>query len=224
MAEATKHVISYAIFVAISPIPLIAVVAMLAGPNGRVNGVAFLFGWLAGLLVAGSALVLLIGEPSEAQTDDSSNPFGWALLALGAGMIWLAIKHLRERPRPGETPEPPSWLSAVDNYNALRAAGLAVALAIANPKNLILLAGAATAVAETGASTESKLEAMLVFAMIALIGPAIPVALRVFAGDRAEPTLAKLRTWLTRNNAMIVAVIALVIAGKLIADGIEALT
>ncbi|MBJ7459363.1 MAG: GAP family protein [Thermoleophilaceae bacterium] len=224
MADASTSVISYAFFVAISPIPLIAVVALLAGPNGRTNGVAFLFGWLAGLVVAGSVLVLLIGEPSDAQTDDSSNPFGWALLAFGAAMVWLGIKHLRERPGRGATPEPPGWLSAVDQFDALRSVALALTLAIANPKNLILLGGAAASAAESGTTLEARLEAMLVFAMIALIGPAIPVATSVFAGERAEPVLGRLRAWLTRNNSVIVAIICLVIAGKLIADGIAALT
>jgi threonine/homoserine/homoserine lactone efflux protein len=224
MADATGQVLSYAFFVAISPIPLIAVVAMLAGPNGRRNGVAFLVGWFFGLAVAGAALVALLGEPSESTTDSTSNPIGWVLLALGALMIGLAIKQLKLRPKEGEAAELPSWLARVDSLNPLHAAGLAVALAVANPKNLILLAGAAAAAAETGASSRARLEAMMVFALVALIGPAIPVAARLFAGSHAEPMLERMRTWLTRNNALIVAIICLVIAGKLIADGISALT
>lgn len=224
MAEATGQVLSYAFFVAISPIPLIAVVAMLAGPNGRGNGVAFLVGWFFGLLVTGAALIAIIGEPSDSTTDSTSNPLGWVLLALGAVMVHLAIKQLRSRPKEGEEPKLPSWLAKVDELNVVHAAGLAVALAVANPKNLILLAGAATAAAATGASTTAKLEAMLVFALVALVGPAIPVGARVFAGEHAEPMLTKMRAWLTRNNALIVAIICLVIAAKLFADGISALT
>jgi hypothetical protein len=224
MQDAVTQVLSYAFFVAISPIPLIAVVAMLAGPNGRGNGVAFLVGWFFGLLVTGAALVAIIGEPSDSTTDSTSNPLGWVMLALGAAMVHLAIKQLRSRPKEGEEPKLPGWLAKVDELNVVRAAGLAVALAVANPKNLILLAGAAAAAAGTGASTSAKLEAMLVFALVALIGPAIPVGARVFAGDRAEPMLTKLRAWLTRNNALIVAIICLVIAAKLFADGISALT
>jgi hypothetical protein len=139
-------------------------------------------------------------------------------------MLRLAFKQFRSRPRDGANPQLPSWLAKVDHLTAPRAAGLAVALSVANPKNLILLAGAAAAAAETGASTDVKLEAMLVFALVALLGPAIPVAVRVFAGDHAEPLLARLRIWLSRNNAMILAIICLVIAAKLILDGVTALT
>jgi threonine/homoserine/homoserine lactone efflux protein len=224
MQDAITQVLSYAFFVAISPIPLIAVVAMLAGPHGRRNGVAFLVGWFFGLLVTGVALVAVLGAPADKTTDTTSNPLGWVLLALGAVMIHLAIKQLRSRPKQGETAELPSWLAKVDELNAVRAAGLAVALAVANPKNLILLAGAAAAAAETGASSAERVEAMLVFALVALVGPAIPVGARLIAGDHAELMLATLRRWLTRNSALIVAIICLVIAAKLIADGISALT
>jgi threonine/homoserine/homoserine lactone efflux protein len=224
MTGATTQVLSYALFVAISPIPLIAVVAMLAGTNGRRNGVAFLIGWFFGLLVAGVALVLLIGEPSDSTSDSTSNPFGWVLLALGAAMIHLAVKQLRLRPKAGEVPELPGWLAKVDTLNPIRAAGLAIALSVFNPKNLILLAGAAAAAAESGASSDARIEAMFVFAFVAVLGPAIPVTARLVAGDRAEPMLTKMRAWLTRNNALILAVICLVIAAKLIADGVTALT
>ncbi|MBJ7355598.1 MAG: GAP family protein [Thermoleophilaceae bacterium] len=224
MADATTQVLSYALFVAISPIPLIAVVALLAGPSGRRNGVAFLVGWFFGLLVAGAALVVVLSEPADATDDTTSNPLGWVLLALAALMLWLAVKQLRQRPKAGEEPELPSWLAKVDNLNATHSASLAVALSVANPKNLILLAGAAAAAAETGASTEARLEAMLVFALVALIGPAVPVAARLFAGDHAEPMLARMRAWLARNNALILAIICLVIAAKLIADGVGALS
>lgn len=89
---------------------------------------------------------------------------------------------------------------------------------------MILLAAAATAAAGTGAATSAKLEAMLIFALVALIVPAIPVGARVFAGERAEPMLTRLRAWLTRDNALVVAIICPVVVAKLFVDGISALT
>ena len=176
MAEATKHVISYAIFVAISPIPLIAVVAMLAGPNGRANGVAFLFGWLAGLLVAGVG-----AGAAHRRTVRRADRRHLQPVRLGAARARRGDDLARRSSTCANGPKPARPQSRRAGSAPWTAStryaqpGLAVALAIANPKNLILLAGAATAAAETGASTESKLEAMLVFAMVALIGPAIPV-------------------------------------------------
>jgi hypothetical protein len=44
MGEAIGQVLSFAVGVAISPVPIIAVVLMLATRRGRVNGPAFLTG------------------------------------------------------------------------------------------------------------------------------------------------------------------------------------
>jgi len=52
MGEAIGQVVSLGVGVAISPVPIIAVVLMLGTPRGRVNGPAFIAGWLAGLAFA----------------------------------------------------------------------------------------------------------------------------------------------------------------------------
>jgi hypothetical protein len=43
-------------------------------------------------------------------------------------------------------------------------------------------------------------------------------------GDRAPATLGRLRAWMSANNAVIMGVLCLVIGGKLIGDGITALS
>ena len=49
MGEAIGQVLSFGVGVALSPMPIIAVVLMLATPRGARNGPAFLLGWVAGL-------------------------------------------------------------------------------------------------------------------------------------------------------------------------------
>lgn len=46
MGQAIGQILSFAVGVALSPLPIIAVVLMLATPTGRVNGPAFLSGWI----------------------------------------------------------------------------------------------------------------------------------------------------------------------------------
>jgi Sap-like sulfolipid-1-addressing protein len=46
--EAIGQVLSLGLGVALSPAPIIAVVLMLATPRGRVNGPAFVGGWIVG--------------------------------------------------------------------------------------------------------------------------------------------------------------------------------
>src|SRR4051794_38934354 len=70
MGEAVGQVLSFGVGVALSPVPIIAVVLMLATPRGRVNGPAFLAGWVVGLAVVGTVVLLLAsgGNASQAGT------------------------------------------------------------------------------------------------------------------------------------------------------------
>ncbi len=53
MGQAIGGSLPLAIGIAVSPIPIIAVVLMLTTPVARVNGPAFVLGWLLGLGVIG---------------------------------------------------------------------------------------------------------------------------------------------------------------------------
>jgi hypothetical protein len=62
-----------------------------------------------------------------------------------------------------------------------------------------------------------------VFAVIGTIGVAAPVVIYFLMGDRAPRMLADIRTWMGRNNAVIMTVLLLVIGAKLVGDGIGGL-
>ncbi|MGR6999309.1 GAP family protein [Yinghuangia aomiensis] len=57
MGDAIGQVLSPAVGVAISPVPLIAVILMLATPKGRANGAAFTIGWILSVAAAMAALI-----------------------------------------------------------------------------------------------------------------------------------------------------------------------
>lgn len=61
MLEVLGSVLPTAVGIAISPIPLIAVILMLMSPRPRQLGLGFLVGWLLGVLVATTAFTLLAG-------------------------------------------------------------------------------------------------------------------------------------------------------------------
>ena len=74
MGQAIGEFLPAAIGVAISPIPIIAVVLMLATERGRVNGPAFLVGWIVGIVVAGAAFLLIAGAIGG---QDDGEPATW---------------------------------------------------------------------------------------------------------------------------------------------------
>jgi threonine/homoserine/homoserine lactone efflux protein len=163
---------------------------------------------------------------SGAEASEGGAPADWVnvlKLVLGVGLLLLAAKQWRGRPRGGGEAELPAWMSAVDNFTAARSAALGVALAAINPKNLILVVGAAAAIAQTGTAAGKQAIALAIFIVIATIGTGLPVLLYFTMDERSERMLDELKAWMAQNNATIMAVICLLIGAKLIGDGISGL-
>ena len=223
MGDAIGQVVSLGVGVAISPVPIIAVVLMLGTPRGRVNGPAFIAGWLAGLAAAG-VLVLFVAGGAGAD-DDGGSPTWVAVLklVLGAALLLLAARQWKQRPRDTEEAALPKWMQAIDTFSPARALAIGVALSALNPKNLLLTVAAAAAIAQTGISTGDELVALAVFIVIGTLGPGIPVGIYFALGRRATAVLDDLKRWMGAHNAAIMTVLFLVIGAKLIGDGISGL-
>src|ERR1700761_7364160 len=99
MGQAIGQSLSFGVGVAISPVPIIAVVLMLTTARARVNGPAFLLGGAAGLAALGT-IVLLVS--SGASASSSGKPATWVSilkLVLGAVLLLVAVKQWRGRPQ-----------------------------------------------------------------------------------------------------------------------------
>jgi threonine/homoserine/homoserine lactone efflux protein len=226
MGDAIGQILSLGLAVSLSPVPIVAVVLMLATPRGRIDGPAFLLGWLLGLAVVGT-IVLLIARAVGAGGGEDAAPeswVSWVKIALGVLLLLLAVKQWRGRPREGAEAELPSWMKTIDTFPPGRAAALGVALSAINPKNLLLTVAAAEAIAGTGASGGSEAVALAVFVVLGSLGPGLPVAIALTMGERARPLLDELKGWMAANNTAIMTVICLIIAAKLAGDGISGLS
>jgi threonine/homoserine/homoserine lactone efflux protein len=115
-------------------------------------------------------------------------------------------------------------MGAVDSFTPPKTAGAGVVLSAANPKNLVLAIGAAAAIAETEISVGEEVVAYALFVLIGTVGVAAPVFIFFALGERARPLLDGLHTWMGRNNAVIMAVLFLVIGAKLVGDAISGLS
>jgi threonine/homoserine/homoserine lactone efflux protein len=223
VGEAIGQVLSFGVGVAISPVPIIAVVLMLGTPRARSNGPAFLLGWIVGLAVVG-AVVLLVSSGADASEDGAPADWvGWLKLILGLLVLLVALRTWRGRPRAGEDAELPKWMRTIDRFTPPRSAAIGVALSAINPKNLLLTVGAAAAIAQTGIGTGDQAIALAVFVVVGTLGPGIPVAIYFAMGERAAQMLDELKAWMGANNAAIMAVLCLVIGAKLAGDGISVL-
>jgi threonine/homoserine/homoserine lactone efflux protein len=218
--DAIGQVLSFAVGVALSPVPIIGVVLMLGTPRARSNGAAFVVGWVVGLGAVGT-IVLLVSSGAEASTSgEPADWVNWLKLVLGLALLLLAMKQWRARPADGDAAAMPKWMQAIDTFTPLKGAGLAVLLSAVNPKNLLLVVGAAAAIAQTGASTTGQAVALASFVLVGTLGPGAPVALYFALGSRSKPMLDGLKDWLSTHNAAIMAVLCLVLGAKLIGDAI----
>jgi threonine/homoserine/homoserine lactone efflux protein len=224
MGEAIGQVLSLGVGVALSPVPIIAVVLMLGTARARANGPAFVLGWVLGLAIVG-AIVLLAASGADAS--EGGQPATWVAvveLVLGCLLALVAARQWRRRPGAGDEAALPKWMQTIDTFAPGKALAMGALLSGVNPKNLLLTLGAASAIAQTGADTGRQAVALAVFIAVATLGPGLPVAIYFALGARAAHVLDDLKQWMAAHNAAIMVVLCLVIAAKLIGDGITGLS
>ena len=224
MGKAIGGSLPLAVGIALSPLPIIAVVLMLTSRKARVNGPAFVLGWLAGLGIVGAVVLALAGAGGASQSGSPATWVSWVKIVLGILLLLVAARQFQGRPHGDEQPQMPRWMATIENTKPVTAAGLAVVLSAANPKNLLLAVGGAAAIAQTGIPGGQQVIAYLIFALIGTPGVGIPVVIYFAMGERSERLLAGLKDWMSAHNAVIMAVLCLIIGVKLIGDGISGLT
>jgi threonine/homoserine/homoserine lactone efflux protein len=224
VGQAIGDMLPAAVGVAISPLPIIAVVLLLGTARGGTNGIAYAVGAVLGVMAFGTILLLVAGGANAYDEDEAASWVGWLKLILGVGLLLLALKEWRGRPRDGEQAMMPKWLGGLEALSPGKAAVTGALLSTVNPKNLVLIVAGVAAIAETGISGGEQAAALAVFTLIASIGIVTPIVIHFALGDRAGPLLERLRNWLAENNAVIIALVLLLIGVKLIGDAVSALS
>jgi hypothetical protein len=224
MGQAIGNSLPLAVGVALSPIPIIAVVLMLTSHRARSNGPAFVIGWLIGLAVIGAIVLSVAGPAGASKSGSPATWVSWVKIVLGAALLLVAARQFRGRPKDSDEAGLPKWMASIDTMKPLAVLGLAALLGGVNPKNLLLAVSAGASIAQTGISGADQAIAYAVFALIGTIGVGTPVVIYFALGERSESMLAKLKDWMGRHNAVIMSVLCLVIGVKLIGDAIGGLT
>ncbi|MGF2948400.1 GAP family protein [Microbacterium alcoholitolerans] len=223
MGPAIGQVLPLALGIAISPVPIIAAVLMLLSPKARMTSVGFLVGWVLGIVVATTVFVLL-SQVLPDETESGSRPIlGTIQIVLGAGLLALALRQWQGRPRPGDEPRLPKWMHTVDRISFGGALGLGALLAAVNPKNLLLAASAGATIGTAGLATGEVAVTVTVFTLLAACTVLIPVIGYLVAFARLAVPMDALRVWLSRENAVIMTVLLLVLGIVVIGKGIGSL-
>lgn len=210
--------------VAISPLPIIAAILLVLSPKARGNSLAFLLGWILGILVPALTFALLSSALPQRDADAPPHPVeGVAEIVLGAFVLWLAVRQWQLRPRHGQAPPVPKWMQNIDAITVAGALGLGLVLVVVNPKNIVMSAKAGTEVGLLAIPTVDTVIALVVFALIAASSVLLPVIGYLVAADRFREPLKRARTWLLQENPAIMAVLLLTMGVSFISSGIQAL-
>ncbi|MBW9094861.1 GAP family protein [Microbacterium jejuense] len=220
MGAVIGDILPLALGVAISPIPVIAAILMLLSPKARVTSVGFLLGWVIGIVVAVTVFTLLSSVLPENDPDASKPIQGVIQLILGVLLLLLAVRQWRGRPKAGEEPKMPKWMQAIDKVTFPVAFGLGFLLSAINPKNLLMAAGAGVDIGSAALETGEIVLVIAIFTLLAASTVLVPVVGYLIAADRLRGPLDALRVWLGRENAIIMAVLLLVIGVSMIGKGI----
>lgn len=221
--QAVGDLLPLAVGVALSPVPIIAVILMLGTPKARSNGPAFALGWVVGL-TAVSVIVLIVASGSDDPNSGSSDTVYWVKLVLGLLFLLLAAKEWKDRPQRGVAPTLPKWMTTIDGFTAGKSFGLGVVLSGVNPKNLALTLAAASSIAQAGLSTSDTAIAVAIFVILASLTVAGPVAFYLLTTAKATEPLATVKEFLSDHNAVIMMVVFLILGAKLLGNAITGLS
>ncbi|MER6530630.1 GAP family protein [Streptomyces sp. NPDC001508] len=221
MGHAVGDVLGLAAGVAVSPLPIVAIILILATPRGRLNGPLFALGWLLGLAALG-AIMLAVGGPGGASTHQHPATWVGALkLALGALLALFGVRQWRRRPADPSQAQLPKWMAAIDRFTPVKVLGLGLALSAANAKNAPLTIAAGASISSAGLPLAQQIGVLAIFVIIASVGVLAPPAVYLLMGERAKSVLSDWRGWATRHNVAVMAVLFFVLGLKLLGDGIS---
>jgi protein-S-isoprenylcysteine O-methyltransferase Ste14 len=205
--------------IALSPITVIPAVLVLHAPRPRPAGLAFLAGWVLGLVALTAVFVGasdLLGGLQQAPPRWVS----WLRVVLGLALIAFGIRSWLTRHRHTKTP---AWLRSFSRLTPVRAGVTGAVLAPLRPEVLILCAAAGLAIGTGGLGTAAGWICGAVFVVVSASTVAIPILGYVGAGDRLDDALERLKVWMEENHGAMMAVILLVIGVIVVYNGIHAL-
>lgn len=213
------ELIPLALVVALSPLSIIPAVLVLHTARPRPTALAFLAGWLIGL----AALTSVFLEVSGLIGGLGGKPPSWASwlrIVVGAALIVFGIYRWLMRKKSAHTPK---WMQSMSKLTPARAGVTGLALTIVNPKVLFISAAAGLAIGTTGLGGTRVWLAVLWYVAVAGSTVALPILAYAVSGDRLDEPLTRLKEWMERQHAVLVAGILVVIGLMVLYKGIHGL-
>lgn len=226
MADLVVSLLPLALGIVLSPLAIMALVAVLLSRRARVTGVFFALGWALGIAIGLGASYAVLGL---FDLRERSTPPGWVsalrlvfalVLLLGAVYIYrrgrsraLAMARAHTPTDVAEAaPQLPGWLRSVEHFTPSRSLLLGLGIFILNPVDLSCAIIAALDVRLAGFGGGADAAILITFGLVGVLPIFVPVLILLVRGDRATPVLASIRTWIASHTSVLNAALVLVIA------------
>jgi threonine/homoserine/homoserine lactone efflux protein len=212
------ELIPLGLVISLSPLSIIPAILVLHSPHARRAGVAYLIGWLLAI----AALTAVFVEASDL-VGGSHNPPKWASwvrIVVGAALIVFGIFRWLNRHKSAHSP---AWMRTITDTTPAKAGVTAAVLAVANPKVLFICVAAGLAIGTEGLGALRTWLALVWFVLVAGSSVGLPILAYVVSGDRLDATLARVKDWMEKQHAALVAAILIVIGLLVLYKGIHAM-
>lgn len=224
MESITAQLIPLATGVVISPIPLVAIIAILLSARAKANA----FAYTASILLAAAA-VTAVTALSTTGVESKSSGGAHTVQTLFAvvftvGFLALAYSSWRSRPKDDAEPAMPSWLAQIDSMQPAKAAILGLLLTVPNAKNLPLELKAGSIIGGGHFTWITVIAYSVLFAVGASIALIVLSALAAVPSAKVTDALSSTKSTLIRHNAAIMTVLFLMLAALELSHVVEALS
>ena len=226
MSELIFSLLPLALGIVMSPLAIMALVAVLLSRRARINGIAYLAGWVVAVIVGLGVSYALLGL---LEVHQRAAPPVWVpvlrlfiSLLLGAAAWWIYRRghvHTAEmaaantpKQVTAAAPQLPGWLKSVETFTPVRSFLLGLGIFILNPVDLSCAVLAALDVRLASLDAGASFWVLAVFGVVGILPIAIPVVLVLVRGDAATPVLGRVRTWIASHTSVLNAALVLVIA------------
>jgi threonine/homoserine/homoserine lactone efflux protein len=219
MVDVVGDLLPYAVGVALSPVPLIAVFLVLGAPAGRVAGAALVVARV--VTVAGVAAVVAFLADLLPESNGTSTAGLVLRIVLGAVlMVWALVQIVRRTDR-DEATDHPAWMVSTGSASVPGAARIGVVISVANLKELAFGVGAGLTIAAADLGAGATVVVAVGYAVVACLVTVVVVLAFWCAEDRVSRSLDRTRAWLARNSTVLVALVLLVIGAVLVGEGLS---
>lgn len=223
-AHDLASLIPMAVGMIISPLPIVAIVAILLSSRGRSAAPAYTGAFvLVSIAFVGIGAATAAGAAASGSTGAAKVVALVLTIALTIGFTGLAIASWVTRPQHGATPKAPSWLAAIDTIDPLRAAGLGFVMAVTNSKNIPLEIKGGAIIGAAHLPLLATVGICVAFAVAGALALIVPTVIAAGGSASVARVLGRLKSDMIAHNAVIMTVLFSILAANEAAHLVRAL-